>query len=81
MRALFSDVLPDPVLARSSKVFFDRTRFGAGERTFAAAWTGEGVDPDLVDPNALRRHWLEEQPPLPNSMSLLHQAWLATEGR
>ncbi|MEL7976756.1 asparagine synthase-related protein [Isoptericola sp. F-RaC21] len=76
MRFLFSDLLPDPVLARRSKASFNGSRFGADERDFAAGWDGSGVDDRLVDVVALRRHWLGDRP-AGSTGPLLHQAWLA----
>ncbi len=77
MRVLFADLLPDRLLTRSTKAFFDATRFGPEEREFAHGWTGEGVDPMLVDPARLRAHWLGENPRSATAV-LLHQAWLAS---
>jgi len=47
-------------------------------REFAWQWDGRGVDPDLVDPEALRANWLSDFPHAP-SMALLQQAWLASQ--
>jgi asparagine synthase (glutamine-hydrolysing) len=76
MRALFSDVLPEAVLGRTSKAHFNTSRTGGATRAFAASWDGTGVDPSLVDADALRAQWLS---PLPHAgtLSLLQHAWLA----
>lgn len=77
MRALFSDVLPPPVLSRNSKASFNQAHTGAATHAFARDWDGVGVDPDLVDVAALRAVWLSEQPTMATGL-LLHQAWLAS---
>jgi asparagine synthase (glutamine-hydrolysing) len=76
MRGLFGDLLPREVLERSTKALFANAVFTSHTREFARTWTGEGVDTDLVDVDALRETWLSEVPHAP-SMSLLQQAWLA----
>jgi hypothetical protein len=76
LRALASDVLPDSVLSRTSKAIFTRCYMGHHTREFAAQWTGEGVDPLLVDPEELRRNWLSDSPAAPTA-ALLQAAWLA----
>jgi asparagine synthase (glutamine-hydrolysing) len=77
MRAFFSDVLPDRVLARTSKAYFNRAFMGEATREFARAWTGVGVDQDHVDIEILRDEWLSARPSA-LSGTLLHSAWLAT---
>ena len=79
MRAVFGPLLPDAVCARSSKASFNRAYLGSATREFAARWDGEGVDPELVDVDALRAAWLSGYPPGPTSL-LLQQAWLASVG-
>lgn len=76
MRQLFDDLLPRAVLERTTKATFTNAVFTEHTRDFARGWTGDGVDPDLVDPEALRDNWLSARPHAP-SMSLLQQAWLA----
>lgn len=78
-RHLAADLLPDAVLARSTKARFNASRWGDRERDFAAAWDGAGMDPDLIDAEALRREWLSESPS-PASTFLVHAAWLAAHG-
>jgi asparagine synthase (glutamine-hydrolysing) len=75
MRRLFGDVLPDAVLARTSKAYFNGAVFTERTRAFAAQWDGSGVDTDLVDPESLREIWLSELPD-GRTMALLQQAWL-----
>ncbi len=55
---------------------FTRCYMGSSTREFAARWTGEGVDTQLVDPRQLKRVWLGESPPAPTA-ALLQSAWLA----
>jgi asparagine synthase (glutamine-hydrolysing) len=76
LRALLADLLPDEVLTRTSKAFFTRCYMARHTREFAARWTGEGVDHELVDAEELRRVWLSETPSPPTA-ALLQTAWLA----
>jgi len=76
MRAVFGDVLPEAVLARRSKATFDAAFFAGHSRAFAAAWTGGGVDPALVEQQRLARVW-DDVAPDPRSFSLMQCAWLA----
>jgi asparagine synthetase B (glutamine-hydrolysing) len=77
MRALFDDVLPAAVLARTSKAWFDAAFFSAPSGAFAANWTGAGVDPAIVDPDRLHDEWRSEHPD-PRSFLLMQSAWLAS---
>jgi asparagine synthetase B (glutamine-hydrolysing) len=79
MRALFSDVLPPEILARSTKAWFNEAHTGPATRDFARSWDGSGVDHELVDADKLRSVWLSDEPTMAGGM-LLHGAWLATEG-
>lgn len=79
MQALFADVLPGPVLARSTKASFNFAHTGSATREFARSWDGSGVDPELVDPERLREVWLSNSPTMAAGV-LLHGAWLATQG-
>jgi asparagine synthetase B (glutamine-hydrolysing) len=79
MQALFRDVLPDDVLARSTKASFDGAFWNAASRAFAAQWDGSGVDPELVDTDALREEWASESPDA-RSFTLAQSAWLAGSG-
>jgi asparagine synthase (glutamine-hydrolysing) len=78
MARLFGDLLPPEILFRQSKATFNRAVFTELTRTFASDWDGSGVDPDVVDPEALRETWLSDYPHA-MTMSLLHQAWLANQ--
>jgi asparagine synthase (glutamine-hydrolysing) len=75
MRRLFSGDLPDDVLARASKANFALAYFRSHTRAFARRWDGLGLDPELVDAEALRRVWLS---PLVSASSALalQAAWL-----
>jgi len=78
MRHLFADVLPEEVLARSTKAHFGQARWGDAERGFARAWDGSGLPGELIDTEALRAHWLSERPQGSSALAL-HAAWLASE--
>lgn len=75
-RLLAAGLLPDAVIDRRQKAYFNASRFGPVSRAFARAWDGRGVDGNLVDPMALRAAWLADVPPASTAM-LLQQAWLA----
>lgn len=77
---LVGDLLPAPVLDRSTKAAFTNAIRGPRTRAFALAWDGTGVDPGLVDVGALRATWLSDDPNA-NSLLLLQAAWLAQAGR
>lgn len=77
VRWLVGDLLPSEIVERSSKAWFDRAFFNRHARAFAHVWSGRGVDPDFVDPEALRRCWLEQAEPDARTYILLQQAWLA----
>jgi asparagine synthase (glutamine-hydrolysing) len=75
MRALVGDLLPAPVLERTTKAVFTAPVFGPETRAFARRWDGTGVDEQHVDPGALRREWTSPQPNM-NTILLLQTAWL-----
>jgi asparagine synthase (glutamine-hydrolysing) len=78
MRSLFGELLPDEVLARSTKAWFSEVVWGPRTREFASAWSGEGVDQSLVDPDALRAAWSESAPTFPAGIPL-QAAWLGAK--
>ena len=80
MRALFAHLLPDAILGRRSKAYFNRAFMGEETRAFAESWDGTGLDPDLVDAEALREEWLSDFPSAV-STPLLQAAWLSSVGR
>jgi hypothetical protein len=78
MSALARDLLPAEVVGRRSKAYFNRVFFSEQSRSFAATWSGRGLDDTLVDPEALRREWLSDVPDFRTSL-LLQSAWLADQ--
>jgi asparagine synthase (glutamine-hydrolysing) len=76
MRLLFGDLLPDDVLARTTKSTFDEAFWSGWSRALATDWTGAGADPELVDIEALRTEWSTADPD-PRSFTLVQAAWLA----
>lgn len=76
LRALFPDLLPGPVLARQDKAVFNRTLFRRHTREFVADWGGEGLDPTLVQVDALRAEWNRSTPSI-LSAPLLQSVWYA----
>jgi asparagine synthetase B (glutamine-hydrolysing) len=78
MRALFSDVLPERLLARTAKAEFSQPLFGQHTHAFAARWNGHtGVDERLVDGAVIKQVWTAEQPHFLSAMAL-QAAWLAS---
>lgn len=76
MRSLSGRMLPDEVLARSSKAVFTRPYWSGDVKRFAAGWDGSGLPTDLVDADKLREVWLRERPDARTGF-LLHTAWAA----
>jgi asparagine synthase (glutamine-hydrolysing) len=77
LRSLVADLLPDAILARTTKAEFGGAYMSVHTRSFAADWSGDGVDHDLVDAAELRRLWLSEDRIAPTA-ALLQAAWLGT---
>jgi asparagine synthase (glutamine-hydrolysing) len=76
LRTLVPDLLPDEILARTTKADFTDCYLGRLTREFAAGWDGSGVDHELVDAAELRKRWMSgDQHAL--TAPLLQQAWLA----
>jgi hypothetical protein len=75
MTALFADVIPGPVMARTSKASFGGVFWGPASRRFAQEWDGTGLSADLVDGEALRQAWLAPVPVYGSALPL-HAAWL-----
>jgi asparagine synthetase B (glutamine-hydrolysing) len=77
MLRLFSGLLPDELLSRPDKTSFQDVFWGRHTREFTKAWTGGGVDRELVDEATLRNVWAD---PVPHHWSgmLVQSAWLAT---
>jgi asparagine synthetase B (glutamine-hydrolysing) len=80
MRALFSGDLPDDVLSRPDKANFALAYFRRHTRAFARRWDGRGLDPELVDAEALRQAWLALIVD-PRSALALQAAWLDSAER
>jgi len=76
MRRLFGDLLPDELCSRPTKASFTNAFFNRHSRAFASTWSGDGVDLDLVIPDALRETWLGPHPHVAG-FTLLQSAWLA----
>ncbi|HZN16457.1 MAG TPA: asparagine synthase-related protein [Acidimicrobiales bacterium] len=76
MGRLLGDLLPPAVRDRTTKAGFSAPAWGPRARAFAGNWDGAGVDPDLVDIEALKWEWQSTQPDF-RSVLLLHRAWLA----
>jgi asparagine synthase (glutamine-hydrolysing) len=79
LRRLVPDLLPDAVLARTSKVAFQSAYMGRHTLAFAKGWNGDGLDPTLVDVDRLRSSWLNEERNF-LTFALVQAAWLATVG-
>jgi hypothetical protein len=75
--ALFGDLLPPEIIARSSKANFDRVFWTDRARAFARDWDGAGVPAEWVDRRELARHWSSPNPSVPSSV-LLQAAWLGS---
>lgn len=79
MRLLAAGLLPEAIIRRRQKAYFNASRFGPVSKDFVRSWDGGGLDEDLVDPAALRKAWSAAVPPASTAM-LLQQAWLARCG-
>ena len=80
MLAVFRSIVPEPLLRRSSKATGEDLFWVGNSRRFAESWDGSGVDPELVDLEALRRQWLSPEPDGRTSL-LLQAAWLHSDDR
>jgi asparagine synthase (glutamine-hydrolysing) len=80
MEALFANLLPGQILSRTSKATFGGVFWGPEARRFAQQWDGTGLDPGLVDAEALRREWLADVPVHAATLPL-HAAWLYDRNR
>ncbi|HET6360551.1 MAG TPA: asparagine synthase-related protein [Gemmatimonadota bacterium] len=78
MELHFGDVLPPRLLERTTKAVFDELHGGRESRAFAEKWDGGGLDPALVDLEALRAEWLKPRPEY-RSITALNAAWLASQ--
>lgn len=78
MRRLFSDLLPDTLLARRTQAFFDDVFWTAETRAFAAG-AADVAYPEIVDAPSIHAEWRK---PIPNfgSALLLQATWLRQQG-
>jgi hypothetical protein len=76
MRSIFQGLLPDELLARTTKPDFMSAVFGTWTTDFVRSWDGAGVDTALIDIEALRAAWQKPAPPAGTSL-LVQQAWLS----
>jgi asparagine synthase (glutamine-hydrolysing) len=75
LATLFGDLLPPRSLHRMSKAVFTEVFWGPDSRDFAERWDGGGLDPGIIDPDALREQWARPRPDL-RSITPLQAAWL-----
>jgi asparagine synthase (glutamine-hydrolysing) len=75
LRALFSELLPDDVLARTDKATFGKAYFTDETQRFAAEWSGKGLDDELVDAQVVREVWMRPEFDFRSAL-LLQSAWL-----
>jgi asparagine synthase (glutamine-hydrolysing) len=75
MRMLVGDLLPEPVLSRSTKARFDDVFWTEHARALVADWDGEGVDAEIVDIDRLRAEWASPRPEA-HTFTLLQSVWL-----
>ncbi len=78
VRLLADGLLPEAVIERRDKAYFNASRFGAATADFVRSWDGSGLNDDLVDAEVLREVWSAGFVPAPTAMLLQH-AWLSTE--
>jgi hypothetical protein len=85
MREVFTDLLPSTLLERPTKAAFGEVFWNRRSHEFATEWSGEGLDPRLVDVETLRRVWTWDpstsRRPDGRSAALFQAAWLANIGR
>ena len=79
MRLLFSELLPEALLARHTKATFDQPFWSTHSRDLVARWSGEAVDASLVDLDVLRDMWSSDAPD-GRSFQLLQAVRLALDG-
>lgn len=77
MQHLFGDLLPAPLIARTTKVEYTDVYFNRYSRAFSREWGGTGLDDQFVDPDGLWETWTGAAPP-PACWTLLQAAWLAS---
>ena len=72
---LFGGLLPPALLERTTKAVFDDPLWTSTASAFARSWSGRGLDERLVDPAALRAHWLNPERSV-MATTALQAAWL-----
>jgi hypothetical protein len=77
--ALFSELLPKPIISRETKAVFTRPYWGGDAREFVSSWDGRGVPTGIVDVDVLRSVWTQERPDARSAL-LLHAAFVASLG-
>jgi asparagine synthase (glutamine-hydrolysing) len=70
--------VPRALRERTDKTAFFGPFVHRHSRAFIDGWDGGGVDPELVDPEALRRAWLQDEVDA-RSYPALQAAWLADQ--
>lgn len=80
MGLLFSDVLPEQIIARTTKASFDGAFFNRHSQGLVKNWQGEAVDCEIVNDRELQAVWTSPEPDA-RSFTLLQSVWLACAGR
>ena len=81
MHILFDGLLPPRTVERSTKATFNAVFWNTHTERFLSDWSGEGLDPSLVDVELLKEGWKNRPDDLADldfrSACLLQSAWLA----
>lgn len=72
-------LLPEQLVTRSTKAWFDAAFFSTYSRRFVETWDGTGLDERFVDIEELRKTWRAAEPPDARTYALLQSAWLADQ--
>jgi hypothetical protein len=78
MEFLCGDTVPQEVRQRADKAAFFAPFVNRYSRAFIEAWDGTGLEPELIDLEALRLSWQEERADA-RSYAALQAAWLAAK--
>ena len=76
LQTLMGDLLPPRFLDRTTKGTYSVPLWTGTATSFAAKWSGTGLDASLVDSEAVRATWLTEGRSV-MSTTMLQAAWLA----
>lgn len=79
LRMLAGDVLPPDVVERTGKAEFTGGFWNVHAREFARRWSGEGLECEYVDSDALREEWRQDHPDA-RSDTLLQSMYAASVG-